>query len=312
MRVARKVAGTRSVPAAFKSVSNESPGQVPRVSSRGQHPTCRDAWSCQTGAASNCPVESGSFSAAADAGTRPNRSWWSRPSPSPDECEPGPPGTRRSVRWPKDIREVPSADCRAHGQLCGGFRSPRLRSARGDRVTALALILSRCGRVLGLSQRVRYNIGMSSPTIMPPQPPKVYRAMKRDPADNLPVVGSTSSSELGVRSGVDITVDAAGSVVLDASGMSVAPRWRDLDFTRIPRRLRHIVPGATGANSTSCFTMGVGPFQHGAIANALELIPDEGQSPVTHGVVAPVQVVALAQYQTDLENTRAEWQIDET
>lgn len=136
--------------------------------------------------------------------------------------------------------------------------------------------------------------------------------MKRDPVDNLPVVGSASSSELGARPGIDITVDVAGYVVLDVSGMSVAPRWQDLDFTRIPRRLRHIVPGATGANSTSCFTMGVGPFQNGVIATRLELIPDQGQAPVTHGVIAPLQVVPLAQYQADLGNTRAEWRIDET
>src|SRR6185295_260259 len=90
---------------------------------------------------------------------------------------------------------------------------------------------------------------MAVPTPSPAPPPKVYRAMKRDPADNLPVVGSTSSSELGARPGIDITVDAARNVVLDASGMSVAPGWRDLDFTRIPKRLRHIMPGAAGSNS---------------------------------------------------------------
>jgi hypothetical protein len=125
-------------------------------------------------------------------------------------------------------------------------------------------------------------------------------------------MGSTSSSELGARPGIDITVDAAGNVVLDRSGMSVAPRWRDLDFTRIPKRLRQIVPGASGANSISCFTMGVGPFQNGVVANGLELIPDRGQATVTHDVIAPVQVVPLDQYQTDLENTRAAWRIDET
>lgn len=152
---------------------------------------------------------------------------------------------------------------------------------------------------------------MSSTTAAPSQRPKVYRAMKRDLADNLPVVGSTSSSELGARPGVDITVDAAGNVVLDDSGMSVAPGWRDLDFTRIPGRLRHIVPGATGANGSSCYTMGDGPFQNGVVARGLQLIPDQGQAPVTHGVIAPTQVVPLAGYQTDLENTRAAWQIDE-
>ena len=136
--------------------------------------------------------------------------------------------------------------------------------------------------------------------------------MKRSPADNLPVVGSTSSSDLGARPGIDITVDSAGTVVLDASGMSVAPRWRDLDFTRVPKRLKHLVPGATGANSTSCFTMGAGLFQNGVFADGLELILDQAEAPVTHGVIAPVQVVQLARYQTDLENTRASWQIDET
>jgi hypothetical protein len=155
-------------------------------------------------------------------------------------------------------------------------------------------------------------MNQSAGTPTPTQLPKVYRAMKRNPADNLPVVGSNSSSELGARPGIDITVDSAGNVVLDTTGMSVAPGWRDLGFTRIPQRLRPIVPGATGSNSTSCFTIGVGPFQDGIIASGLELIPDQGHTPVTHGVIAPVQVVPLAQYETDLENTRTDWQIDET
>ncbi len=148
--------------------------------------------------------------------------------------------------------------------------------------------------------------------IPPTQPPKIYRAMKREPADGLPVVGSNGSSELGARPGVDITVDPAGNVVLDESGMSVAPTWRNLDFTRIPKRLRSVVPGAAGPNSTACFTMGVGTFQRNAVANGLELIPDREPVPVSHGVVAPVQVVPMAEYQSDLANTRAAWQIDET
>jgi hypothetical protein len=136
--------------------------------------------------------------------------------------------------------------------------------------------------------------------------------MKRDPVDGLPALGTTSSSELGVRPGVDITVDGAGYVVLDASGMSVAPNWRDLIPSRIPRRLRHIVPGARGPNNTSCYTLGAGPFQRGGIATGLELIPDQGPAPVRHGVIAPVQVVSLIAYQADLGNTRAAWEIDES
>jgi hypothetical protein len=136
--------------------------------------------------------------------------------------------------------------------------------------------------------------------------------MKRDPADNLPVVGSTSSSELGARHGDDISVDAAGNVVRNATGMSVAPGWREIKYTRIPKRLKPIFPGATGPNSNACFTMGEGPFENGIVANGLELIPDEGPMPFVHGVVAPIEVVPVAKYQADLANTRASWRIDET
>ena len=94
--------------------------------------------------------------------------------------------------------------------------------------------------------------------------------------------------------------------------MSVAPRWRDLPFTRIPKRLRAIVPGALGSDSTSCYAMGTGPFLDGTVAKGLELIVDTVPPPVTHGVISPVQVVQFADYQTDLENTRDAWQIDET
>jgi hypothetical protein len=57
--------------------------------------------------------------------------------------------------------------------------------------------------------------------------------------------------------------------------------------------------------------MGTGPFQNGPVANGLVLIADQGQTPVAHGVIAPVKVVPLPEYQTDLKNTRANWQIDE-
>ncbi len=164
-------------------------------------------------------------------------------------------------------------------------------------------------------ERIAIIVSMSSapeaPFQPPAQPPKVYRAMLQNPADGLPTVGTTNSSQLGARPGIDITVDAAGIVVLDGSGMSVAPGWRALDFTRIPRRLRHIVPSARGSPKAACFTMGVGQFQRGLVANGMELIPDSGQVPVAHGVVAPIHAVPLSQYQTDLESTRPDWQIDE-
>jgi hypothetical protein len=47
------------------------------------------------------------------------------------------------------------------------------------------------------------------------------------------------------------------------------------------------------------------------VANGLILVPDQGPIPI-HEVIAPVQMVKVAQYQKDLEDTRAAWQIDET
>ena len=73
-----------------------------------------------------------------------------------------------------------------------------------------------------------------------------------------------------------------------------------------------MVPGAAGPNSSSCFALGFGPFQRGSVAAGLELIPDEGPKNVHHGVLAPVKVVPLAEYQSDLRNTRSAWEIDET
>lgn len=145
----------------------------------------------------------------------------------------------------------------------------------------------------------------------PVTPPMVYRIMKRDTSDNLPVVGSGSSSELGARPHVDIAIDAGGNVVLDGTGMSVAPNWRMIHFTRIPKRLRHIVPGALGSDKHACFSMGAGPFERGLVTVNLELLPDETPPPVNHGVIAPVGVVPLEQYQSDLAGTRALWKVDE-
>ena len=109
-----------------------------------------------------------------------------------------------------------------------------------------------------------------------------------------------------------MTVDLAGDVVLDGCGMSVAPGWRVLDDTRVPKRLRAIRPGAIGPNSLACYTLGVGPFLRGIVASGLELFPDHDIDPVKHGVVAPLLVVPIAQYLIDLADTRAAWQIDET
>src|SRR5438270_13894747 len=110
--------------------------------------------------------------------------------------------------------------------------------------------------------------------------PRVFRVMRKDTNDNLPVVAHNS---LGVRQGVDVDLDAQNNVQVNGKGMSVAPNWRDININRIPKRLRPIMKGAGGSNSTFCFRFGNGPFQQGSFAHGLTLEPDSA----THGNVAP-------------------------
>lgn len=134
--------------------------------------------------------------------------------------------------------------------------------------------------------------------------PRVFRIMKQD-ADGSPTLGL---SNLGVRPGIDVEVDAQGNVLVNGKGMSVAPDWRDIVPSRIPKRLRAIVPGAAAGNSFSCFCIGEGPFQRGDLAKGLVLEPDSA----IHGVVVPAVVVPFAEYEADLAATRPDWQVDET
>ena len=136
--------------------------------------------------------------------------------------------------------------------------------------------------------------------------PRVFRIMIKE-TDGLPTLGQTSSC-LGVRSGVDVDLDAQNNVIVNGKGMSVAPNWRDINVNRIPRRLRTFVPGATGSNNTFCFRAGTGAFAKGAFASGLTLEPD---SP-THGTVAPEQVVPSLPTKGDIAATRPNWIEDET
>jgi hypothetical protein len=134
--------------------------------------------------------------------------------------------------------------------------------------------------------------------------PRVYRVMRKDD-DGLPTVGPTS---LGVRSGIDIDLDAQDDVLVNGKGMSVSPNWRDINIGRIPKRLRPIVPGARGSNNTYCFRLGDGAFVQAVLASGLTLEPDSA----THGNVAPAQVVPFVVYEQDLAATRPDWQEDES
>jgi len=136
--------------------------------------------------------------------------------------------------------------------------------------------------------------------------PQVFRIMRRD-ADGFPTA-QQSSSALGVRPNVDISLDAKGDVIVNGEGMSVNPGWRAASILRIPKRLRILMPGAAGSNNQFCFRAGAGPFQQGPFAAGLTLEPDSA----THGNIAPAQAVPLAQYEADITATRPDWQVDDT
>jgi hypothetical protein len=133
--------------------------------------------------------------------------------------------------------------------------------------------------------------------------PLVFRVMKKDP-DGFPTLSPTS---LGVRPG-EVDVDGANNVQANGKGMSVSPRWRDININRVPKRLRVKLSGAGGSNNTFCFRTGAGPFQQGPFANGLTLEPDSA----THGNIAPDVVMPFATYQSNLEATRQDWIEDES
>lgn len=135
--------------------------------------------------------------------------------------------------------------------------------------------------------------------------PRVFRVMKKDTNDNLPVVAQNS---LGARRQTDVDVDAQNNVQVNGKGMSVSPNWRSINHKRIPKRKRDVVPGAQGSNNTFCFRHGTGPFVQGAVTNDLTLEPDSA----THGNVAPAQVVQFPAYEGHLAATRPDWVEDET
>jgi hypothetical protein len=136
--------------------------------------------------------------------------------------------------------------------------------------------------------------------------PRIFRSMKQD-ADGKPIVGQ-SATALGVRVPRDIAPDAAGMVHPGKGGMSVAPHLRDLPPQRVPSRLRHLVPRATGKESMHVWIHGEGPFAASPVALGLVLAPDRPG----HGSVQPDQTMMFDDYEKALAATRDQWAIDET
>jgi hypothetical protein len=135
--------------------------------------------------------------------------------------------------------------------------------------------------------------------------PLIYRVMTRD--GDKPMVGNTARA-LGVRlppsSHADIKVNDDGTVEPGGGGMSVSPRLERLPKHRVPKRLRHRVPKASGFDSDSCWYMGSGSFADGPIAPGL-MLRLEGRE---HGLVEPESRMPLADYLAALASTCDQWQ----
>ena len=131
--------------------------------------------------------------------------------------------------------------------------------------------------------------------------PGAVRTMTPD--GDFPMIGQTARS-LGVRVGdADDIPERDGFVRPGTGGMSVAPRIEDLPRHRIPRRLRHRVPEATGRVGDVCWVLGEGPFEDGPVAERLLLRPDKPG----HGLVEPAEAMATGEYLAGLAATRESW-----
>ena len=144
---------------------------------------------------------------------------------------------------------------------------------------------------------------------------RIVRPMLKD-ADGLPLVGSKAKC-LGVRptgpnADVDLNPpsDVNGNVVLNDKGLSVSADWRTLPGHLIPEHLNDGMNGARGKNM-AVYAHGnrSDQFVEGNVAPGLEMIFKAGNK--LAGIIRPVAIVPLSQYQADLSATRPNWVNDE-
>lgn len=136
--------------------------------------------------------------------------------------------------------------------------------------------------------------------------PKIYRVMQEE--DGKPRTGA-SATTLGVRVPQDIEPDADGLVEPGTGGMSVSPTLYDLPRRMIPVRLAHLAPGATGRATCRVWSLGDGAFIAAPVAPHLVLRPDPLRS--GHGFVEPAHRMNIQLFETAIQRTRDDWQVDE-
>jgi hypothetical protein len=123
---------------------------------------------------------------------------------------------------------------------------------------------------------------------------KLYRAMKVDPVDELPLAEPTARG-LGVRDDLDIPVDEFGRVDAGSGGMSVSPNA----IENLPPWRRPPEHGGDGNDP-------VWEIDQENLGEQLAYAPDLAL-PTIHGFVEPAHQMPLEDYQLALAETRQLW-----
>ena len=133
--------------------------------------------------------------------------------------------------------------------------------------------------------------------------PLVFRAMKADPADGLPLRGN-SMTTLGIRPS-DFDIDPNTTMVAkNGKGTSC-----NSSPTTLPQSIR---PGkffgGKGGTKYTCFRLGAGAWGPGLVAPGLLLCIDPDPAKPDHGMMQPEPSMLLAVLELALEATRPNWQ----
>jgi hypothetical protein len=132
--------------------------------------------------------------------------------------------------------------------------------------------------------------------------PTVFRAMKVDDTDGMPLRGNTATT-LGIRQS-DFDIDPVTTMVAkNGKGTSVSPSCGQLPQSLRPRKFS----GGLGGRNLHCFKLGSGPWQPGSVAPGIDLFPDPNDP--DHGFLTPEMPIPLKDLEDAMEATRLHWQI---
>jgi hypothetical protein len=132
--------------------------------------------------------------------------------------------------------------------------------------------------------------------------PTVFRSMKLDSNDGMPLRGQTATT-LGIRRS-DFDIDPVTTIVAkNGKGVSVSPSCGQLPQSLRPRKF----PGGLGGKNLLCFKLGTGPWQAGMVASGIDLFLDPNDP--DHGFLTPALPMLLKDLEDAVDATRPLWQI---